>query len=173
MLRQIQRLKVLPRTTNGSVGQEGTFGVYFVDVEKGQNHRQAGSTSWMNDAEAELVCLLTLHPICCSFSLNSRASFHSQIKTTALKLIAEGFKESDIGIITPYQAQVQHIQKKISGHDGIRIGSVEMFQGDEKQIILISCVRTNGKFESLQFVLCPKRMNTAISRPRYAIAFVS
>lgn len=84
-----------------------------------------------------------------------------------LKLLAAGFKDSDIGIITPYQAQVQHIQRKLGGRNGIRVGSVEVFQGDEKQIILMSCVRTCGKLESLQFVLCPKRMNTAISRPRY------
>lgn len=83
-----------------------------------------------------------------------------------LKLLGAGLSEIDIGIITPYQAQVQVIQQKLGKHAEIQIGSVEVFQGNEKKIVLMSCVRTTGGRESLQFVFCPKRMNTAISRAR-------
>lgn len=89
-----------------------------------------------------------------------------QIKEMVLKLLEAGLSEADIGIITPYYAQVQVIQKKLENYPKIQIGSVEVFQGNEKKIILMSCVRTNGNRESLQFVFCPKRMNTAISRAR-------
>lgn len=57
LLTKIQRDKVVPRTGDSCADQTGPFGLYFVDVEKGRDHRQAGSTSWLNDAEAELVRL--------------------------------------------------------------------------------------------------------------------
>lgn len=54
--------------------------------------------------------------------------------------------QNDIGVITPYSKQVQLIRekclKKIFGN--VMIGSAEVFQGQEKPIIIISTVRTDG-----------------------------
>lgn len=71
-----------------------------------------------------------------------------------------------IGIITPYNAQVSFLKKELEEYNQIKIGTVEEFQGDEKKIILMSCVKTFGKHFSLNFVLSPHRMNTAISRAK-------
>lgn len=85
------------------------------------------------------------------------------------KLIGIGSIEpEDIGIITPYHAQVIHLKnhlgKKLMGR--IQIGSVEQFQGAEKKIILISTVKTSGEGKAMAFTFCPKRLNTAVSRAR-------
>lgn len=48
----------------------------------------------------------------------------------------------DIGIITPYTAQNKLIQSRITHHSDIMVKSPESFQGQEKNIIIVSTVRT-------------------------------
>lgn len=91
-----------------------------------------------------------------------------------MKLVLQGFKAEDIGIITPYTQQVKTIRMLLESTDMImpKVGTVEEFQGQERKIILLSTVRTMGRdvksdrTHSLGFVKSPKRMNVAISRAR-------
>lgn len=54
--------------------------------------------------------------------------------------------QQDIGVVTPYSKQVQLIRDECSkkGFSEIMIGSAEVFQGQEKPIMIISTVRTDG-----------------------------
>lgn len=84
----------------------------------------------------------------------------------------------DIGIITPYFAQVLCLKKlsekiKNPKMTDIKIGTVEEFQGEERRVILFTAVKTSGDEKALRFVHCPKRLNTAISRGRYAYEDIS
>lgn len=64
---------------------------------------------------------------------------------------------SDIGIVAPYKLQCERISQvirlKVRGVRGITVGTAEMFQGQEKPIMIVSAVRSNGR---LGFVRDPR-----------------
>ena len=88
-----------------------------------------------------------------------------------------------IGIISPFRAQVEQLKvsvaKVLSDHmikkHQIEIGTAHTFQGDERDIILMSWAFANNSFpQSLTFLQKPNLFNVAISRARYkVINFVS
>jgi len=83
-------------------------------------------------------------------------------KVTAL--LAAGVKASDIGVITPYSAQVRFLREEMKQPD-VEINSVDGFQGREKEVIIISLVRSNIEGE-IGFLGDTRRMNVALTRAR-------
>lgn len=59
----------------------------------------------------------------------------------------KGVKCSDIGVVTPYKLQCKIINKLCQklGYSDITIGTAEVFQGQEKPIMILSTVRTGGE----------------------------
>ena len=86
------------------------------------------------------------------------------------KLKAEN---TDIGIITPYSAQVSNLSHKITQEDykGLEISTVDGFQGREKEIIILSLVRSNQKHQ-VGFLSDSRRLNVAITRPRRMLVVI-
>lgn len=78
----------------------------------------------------------------------------------------------DVGIISPYRAQVQHLRRLIKKREFfkpyrslISVNTVDGFQGQERDIILISLVRANDEGQ-IGFLRDLRRMNVAITRAR-------
>lgn len=65
-----------------------------------------------------------------------------------LNLDTTSIAQSDIGIVSPYNLQCKRIKQncKLNGFDDIIIGSAEVFQGQEKSVMIVSTVRSGGKF---------------------------
>lgn len=90
------------------------------------------------------------------------------------KLYSIGIQSTDVGIISPYIQQVRTIRSMIDDSEMMlpKIGTIEEFQGQERQIIIVSTVRSNQALHSfdnkygLGFITSTKRMNVAISRAR-------
>ncbi|PFH46784.1 hypothetical protein AMATHDRAFT_69038 [Amanita thiersii Skay4041] len=87
--------------------------------------------------------------------------------------------ENAIGIITPYHAQVLKVRAALRGYaDGIKVGSVEEFQGQERPVIMISTVRSSKEFieydlrHTLGFVANPRRFNVAVTRTQALLIIV-
>lgn len=109
---------------------------------------------------------IKIHRLIVDFNGKIPFYFSLQIRNYIPKLLERKIEEEDIGVITPYHAQVISLKKELKAKKRITVGTVEEFQGEEKKVILISAVKTSGKEKALQFIFCPKRLNTAISRAR-------
>lgn len=64
-----------------------------------------------------------------------------------LKINSEPLKKSDVGVLTPYSQQCHEIRKKLGerGFDEITVGSAELYQGQQRPVIIVSTVRTGDK----------------------------
>ena len=78
----------------------------------------------------------------------------------------------DVGIISPYRAQVQYLRRLIKKNEFykpyrhlISVNTVDGFQGQERDIIVISLVRSNDEGQ-IGFLRDVRRMNVAITRAR-------
>jgi superfamily I DNA and/or RNA helicase len=78
----------------------------------------------------------------------------------------------DVGIISPYRAQVQYLRHQLKKKEWakpyrhlISVNTVDGFQGQERDIILISLVRANDEGQ-IGFLRDLRRMNVAITRAR-------
>lgn len=95
-------------------------------------------------------------------------------------LLASGdVKPSDIAVISPYSKQVQRIRSELSllgglnkqsGND-VRVGTVDSFQGQETNVVIFSCVRSNDVAE-LGFLRDSRRLCVAITRAKRGLVIV-
>ena len=75
-----------------------------------------------------------------------------------------------VGIISPYRAQVNLLKSKIE-NTHTTIETVDSFQGQERDIILISLVRSNTENE-IGFLKDYRRMNVAMTRARFKLIII-
>lgn len=80
--------------------------------------------------------------------------------------------EIDVGVISPYRAQVQYLRRLIARREFfkpfrrlISVNTVDGFQGQERDVIVISLVRSNAEGQ-IGFLSDLRRMNVAITRAR-------
>ena len=59
-------------------------------------------------------------------------------------LLRKGFKQLDIGIISPYKAQLSKLRKILGELKDIETGTAEYYQGREKIVIIISTVKSRS-----------------------------
>ncbi|XP_023013225.1 regulator of nonsense transcripts 1 homolog [Leptinotarsa decemlineata] len=127
----------------------------FFLVTQGQEEIAGSGTSYLNRTEA------------------------SNVEKIATRFLKSGVKPEQIGVITPYEGQraylVQYMQYQGSLHSKlyqeIEIASVDAFQGREKDIIIMSCVRSN-EHQGIGFLNDPRRLNVALTRSKYGIIIV-
>jgi predicted DNA helicase len=116
--------------------------ICFLDTSKSEERferKRLGSTSTENPFEVEII------------------------KSILEKMFKIGIKKEWVGVITPYDDQLDLLRKSLG--ELVEINTVDGFQGREKEIILISFVRSS-KEKILGFLTDLRRLNTAITRAK-------
>ena len=112
-------------------------------IEKNHENHLKDSKSIINKAEAEIAV------------------------SVAQDYMTAGVKEEDIGIISPYADQVKIIQENTP----VEVKTVDGFQGREKEIIIISTVRSN-EHGNIGFLNDLRRLNVAITRAKRKLIII-
>ena len=87
-------------------------------------------------------------------------------------LITAGVRPEEIAVITPYNAQAQRLRNLLNERWGeIEVGSVDGFQGREKEAVVLSLVRSNPR-QVVGFLADHRRINVAITRARRHVAVI-
>lgn len=129
--------------------------VWIDTSEIGEREQFVGeSFGRINKAEAELT-------------LKTLQDYFTKIGKT--RILEE---QIDVGVISPYRAQVQYLRSLVKKREFfkpyrrlITINTVDGFQGQERDVILISLVRSNDEGQ-IGFLRDLRRMNVAITRAR-------
>lgn len=88
------------------------------------------------------------------------------------KLTAAGVRDEDIAVVTPYNAQLAVLQGMLrESYPGLELGSVDGFQGREKEAIIVSLVRSNDDHE-VGFLGEKRRLNVAMTRPKRHLCII-
>nr|XP_020657797.1 protein ZGRF1 isoform X4 [Pogona vitticeps] len=137
-------------------------------------------------SEMDRTPLMEWLPTLCFYNVNGLEqmerdnSFHNMAEASfSVKLIealiASGAEGSMIGVITLYKSQMSKICNLLGAINSdtfqikaVQVSTVDAFQGAEKEIIILSCVRT----KQVGFIDSEKRMNVALTRGKRHLLIV-
>ncbi len=122
--------------------------VIFVDTADidAQERTRPGSTSKENPKECRIV------------------------EATVSRLLELGVQPEDIAVISPYDDQVDLLRREI-GEEHLEVDTVDGFQGREKEVIVLSLVRSNDR-NNIGFLEDVRRLNVSLTRARRKLVIV-
>lgn len=131
------------------ISQEILPTICYYDVERGEECCE-GVGSYYNEREAQFVVFLL------------------QV------LLTSGIEPSAVGVITLYRSQMARISDLLTGQEdcmdmkGIQVSTVDAFQGGERDVIILSTVRS----QACGFIDNDKRTNVALTRAKHHLLIV-
>ncbi|KAF4123523.1 DNA polymerase alpha-associated DNA helicase A [Geosmithia morbida] len=93
------------------------------------------------------------------------------VRQHVASLVEAGLRPEDIAVVTPYNAQLAMLAPLKDEFPGIELGSVDGFQGREKEAVIVSLVRSNTDGE-VGFLGEKRRLNVAMTRPRRSLTVI-
>jgi ATP-dependent RNA/DNA helicase IGHMBP2 len=83
------------------------------------------------------------------------------------RILSRGLPATEMAVITPYLAQARVLRELLreATDTGLEVGTVDGFQGREKEAVVVDLVRSNDEGE-VGFLADTRRMNVAITRAR-------
>jgi len=87
-------------------------------------------------------------------------------------LVKLGVQQDQIAVITPYNLQVETVRLNLVGkYPGVEVRTVDGYQGREKEVVILSLVRSNPSRE-VGFLSERRRLNVAVTRARRQVVVV-
>ncbi|HEY5945975.1 MAG TPA: C-terminal helicase domain-containing protein, partial [Kofleriaceae bacterium] len=90
-----------------------------------------------------------------------------RVAAEARRLLSRGLAPTDLAIIAAYSAQARRLRDllRVERASGLEVGTVDGFQGREKEAVIVDLVRSNDSGE-IGFLANTRRMNVALTRAR-------
>jgi len=120
--------------------------IVFLDYKNGLETKMEGSFSYYNPEEINIV------------------------QQVADALLSSRLFPDDIGIISPYDQQVSRLKSRMRDYQ-IEIKSIDGFQGREKEVIILSLVRSNEN-GNIGFLRDYRRLNVALTRAKRKLIII-
>ncbi|WMN10858.1 IGHMBP2 family helicase [Marivirga salinae] len=120
--------------------------IVFINCDNGKEQQLADSHSWFNLEEIALT------------------------KEITDALLSSRLFPEDIGIISPYDQQVSRLKSALRDYH-VEIKSIDGFQGREKEVIIISLVRSNPD-GNIGFLRDYRRLNVALTRAKRKLIII-
>lgn len=97
-----------------------------------------------------------------------------RVAAEARRLLSRGLAPTDLAIIAAYSAQARRLRELLKAERaaGVEIGTVDGFQGREKEAVIVDLVRSNEHGE-IGFLSNTRRMNVALSRAKRFLLVVA
>nr|XP_027224529.1 uncharacterized protein LOC113816670 [Penaeus vannamei] len=141
--------------TSPEIVMERTYGLrpYIVFDLKTSQEQKNQNNEFYNPAEASLIRIL-------------------------LEAIEPDIAQQKVAIITPYQCQKYKLEEKLAkffGRINLVINTIDAFQGQERDVVILSFVRANPE-ANIGFLSQRQRLNVALTRARrscYIVASLS
>jgi superfamily I DNA and/or RNA helicase len=97
-----------------------------------------------------------------------------RVAAEARRLLSRGLPPTEIAIIAAYSAQARRLRELLRAERaaGLEIGTVDGFQGREKEAVIVDLVRSNESGE-IGFLANTRRMNVALTRARRFLLLVA
>ena len=151
--------------------------LFYDNLLKSATSTQEDNKTYQSNIHSEILNSephkLILHNV---FDANGRSPYEAKIVSELVEiLIKNGINIKDIGIMSPFRAQVREIQKEVKKvlpksivrpFDTLLIDTVDGMQGQERNYIIYSFANSHP-LESkrrLDFFYSPNRLNVAITR---------
>jgi predicted DNA helicase len=141
--------EIVPQSTEAILDAADLQPLLFIDTAGGPAFRERtrhGSTSKENPGEARLV------------------------QAAVERLLQLGIPPEEIAVISPYDDQVSLIRSMIQV-DGLEIKTVDGFQGREKEVVIVSFVRSNEQGE-IGFLSDLRRLNVSLTRAKRKLVLI-
>ncbi|WP_448518352.1 AAA domain-containing protein [Rhodoflexus sp.] len=132
------------------------------------------SNEWLNE---QLPPLTFIDTAGCGFDeltdqVTGSTSNHTEAELLVKIILQEQqFLQSSVSVISPYQAQVKLLRDRLSSFPQIEVNTIDSFQGQEREVVYISLVRSNPEGH-IGFLNDLRRSNVAITRAKKRLVII-